>query len=63
MTSLEWFKILAIVNAVMLLGISAFILLLESRVSMLVEISTHLADIVQNNTESIKIITKYKRED
>jgi len=62
MTSLEWFKVLAIVNAVMLLGMSAFILLLESRISTLVDISTHLADIVQNNTESISIITKRVKE-
>jgi len=62
MTSLEWFKVLAIVNAVMLLGMAGFLLLLESRVSMLVDISTHLADIVQNNTESISIITKRVKE-
>ena len=62
MTSIEWFKILAIVNAVMLLGMAGFILLLESRISMLVDISTHLADIVQNNTESISIITKRVKE-
>lgn len=62
MTSIEWFKILAIVNAVVLLVMSGFILLLESRISMLVDISTHLADIVQNNTESISIITKRVKE-
>ncbi len=58
MISVDFLKLLVTVNSLLILALGGFTVYLDSKISLLVQVSECLSDILKNNTESLEILTR-----